>query len=146
MPSDNELSERLDEEVHDRVADILILLSEVSVGEYGGRLSTTLPENHPFGALNRGINDMVAALAESRAQTEKYQRELEEKLATIERQRSAIRELSTPIIEVWDGVLCLPVVGVLDTARSVEMTESLMRGVLDRKAHCVIIDITGIDV
>ncbi|HEY5950002.1 MAG TPA: STAS domain-containing protein [Kofleriaceae bacterium] len=146
MPSDNELSEELDSEVHDRVADILILLSEVSVGEYGGRLSTTLPENHPFGALNRGINDMVAALAESREQTEKYQRELEEKLTTIERQRSAIRELSTPIIEVWDGVLCLPVVGVLDTSRSVEMTESLMRAILDNKARCVIIDITGIDV
>jgi len=146
MGSDSDVPEEFESEVHDRVADILILLSEVSVGELGGRLSTTLPENDPFGALNRGINEMVAALAASRAQTETYQRELEEKLATIERQRSAIRELSTPIIEVWDGVLCLPVVGVLDTSRSVEMTESLMRSILDNKARCVIIDITGIDV
>ena len=144
--SDSQPPDDLDAEVYDRVADILIVLSDVSAGEYSGRLSTDLPETSPFGALNRGINEMVTALAESQSQSERYQRELEEKLQTIERQRAAIRELSTPIIEVWDGILCLPVVGVLDTSRSVEMTESLMRSVLDYKARCVIIDITGIDV
>ena len=135
-----------DDEVYDRVGDVLMILSEVSVGEYGGRLPLDLPETHPFGALNRGINEMVAALAHSHAQAQLYQRELEEKISMIERQRAAIRELSTPIIEVWDGILCLPVVGVLDTARSVEMTESLMRAIIENKARCVIIDITGIDV
>jgi rsbT co-antagonist protein RsbR len=146
MATDNDSPDEFDEEVNDRVGDVLMVLSEVSVGEYESRLATELPETHPFGALNRGINEMVAALATSRAQSEAYQRDLEEKVATIERQRSAIRELSTPIIEVWDSVLCLPVVGVLDTSRSVEMTESLMRSILDNKARCVIIDITGIDV
>jgi rsbT co-antagonist protein RsbR len=137
---------QFEDEVYDRVADILMILSEVSVGEYGGRLSLELPDSHPFGALNRGINEMVGALAQTQAQAQAYQRDLEEKIATIERQRAAIRELSTPIIEVWDGILCLPVVGVLDTSRSVEMTESLMRSILENKARCVIIDITGIDV
>lgn len=133
-------------EVYERVADILLILSEVAVGEYGSRLPTDLPPDHPFGALNRGINDMVTALAEAQSQALSYQRELEDKIATIERQRTAIRELSTPVIEVWDGILCLPVVGVLDTSRSVEMTESLMRAIIEVKARCVIIDITGIDV
>jgi len=146
MADDSDSSEGTGDEVYDRIADVLMLLADVSTGEYSGRLSSDLPESSPYGALNRGINEMVAALASSKAQTERYQRELEEKLVTIERQRAAIRELSTPIIEVWDGILCLPVVGVLDTSRSVEMTESLMRAVLERKAHCVIIDITGIDV
>lgn len=136
----------LDEEIYQCVADILLVLSGVSVGDFSGELPTGLPEDHPFGALNRGINAMVASLGEIQNQAESYQRELEEKIATIERQRIAIRELSTPIIEVWDGILCLPIVGVLDTARSVEMTESLMRAILDSKAKCVIIDITGIDV
>jgi rsbT co-antagonist protein RsbR len=140
------MSDDVNEVLYERVADILLILSEVSVGEYGSRISTDLPDNDPFGALNRGINDMVAALAEAQDQALAYQRELEEKIATIERQRAAIRELSTPIIEVWDGILCLPVVGVLDTSRSVEMTESLMRAIIDTKAKCVIIDITGIDV
>jgi rsbT co-antagonist protein RsbR len=47
---------------------------------------------------------------------------------------------------VWDGVLCLPVVGVMDTARSAEMTSSLLRAVMEKKTRCTIIDITGIDV
>jgi rsbT co-antagonist protein RsbR len=139
-------SSEFNEEVNDRIADVLMILSEVSVGEYGSRLGTELPEDHPFGALNRGLNEMVAILADAHEQGRAYQKELEEKLSTIDRQRAAIRELSTPIIEVWDGILCLPVVGVLDTSRSVEMTEALMRAIIDNKAKCVIIDITGIDV
>jgi rsbT co-antagonist protein RsbR len=72
--------------------------------------------------------------------------ELEEKLRTIEAQRLAINELSTPIMQVWDGVLCLPVVGLMDTARSAEMTQSLLQAVVEMKTKCCIIDITGIEV
>jgi rsbT co-antagonist protein RsbR len=117
--------DEFDSELFDSVADILLVLSAVAVGDYKSGLATDLPAVNPFGPLNRGINEMVAALAETQEQAERYQRELEEKIEMIERQRLAIRELSTPIIEVWEGILCLPVVGVLDTSRSVEMTESL---------------------
>jgi rsbT co-antagonist protein RsbR len=75
-----------------------------------------------------------------------YQKELEEKLETIERQRAAISELSTPVIEIWNGVICLPVVGVMDTARSAEMTEAILRATVEKNAKCTIIDITGIEV
>lgn len=143
---ENDLPDEFDGELFACVADILMMLSEVAVGEYDTRISSALPADHPLAGLASGINEMVAALGDSQTQAETYQRDLEEKLATIERQRAAIRELSTPIIEVWDGGLCMPIVGVLDTARSVEMTESLMRAILDKKARCVIIDITGIDV
>ena len=147
METDSESGmDEFDDELFDSVADILLVLSSVSVGDYRDELPTDLPDNNPFAALNRGINRMVSALSDTQDQAERYQRDLEDKIATIERQRIAIRELSTPIIEVWDGILCLPVVGVLDTSRSVEMTESLMRAILDSKARCVIIDITGIDV
>lgn len=139
-------SDELDPELFDNVADVLLLLSSVSVGDYSVRLPTDLPQSDPFGALNRGMNQMVSALAETHARSESYQRTLEEKIETVERQKIAIRELSTPIIQVWDGVLCMPIVGILDTNRSVEMTESLMRAILDQSARCVIIDITGIDV
>jgi rsbT co-antagonist protein RsbR len=145
IESESDLDE-FDTDLFDSVADILLVLSSVAVGDYKSGLPTDAPGDNPFGALNRGINEMVAALAETQNQAESYQRDLEEKIATIERQRLAIRELSTPIIEVWEGILCLPVVGVLDTARSVEMTEALMRAILDNKSRCVIIDITGIDV
>ena len=136
----------LDEVVADRISRILIALADVAIGDYSIRLEQDLPENHPLGALAIGINEMTAALENARRDSADAQRALEEKLATIEQQRNAIRELSTPIIEVWDGVLCLPVVGVIDTARSTEMTEALLRSVVEKKAACTIIDITGIEI
>ena len=61
-------------------------------------------------------------------------------------QQAAIRELSTPIIEVWAGVLCLPVVGIVDSQRSAEMTETLLETIVAKQARTAIVDITGIDV
>jgi len=131
--------------VLDRIADILVVLSEVTTSTFFSQLPA-LPDQDPFSVLYRGINEMAATLAESHKRSERYQNELLEKLATIEEQRVAIRELSTPVIEVWDGVLCLPVVGVMDTTRSAEMTEALLRAVVDKRARCAIIDVTGIEV
>jgi rsbT co-antagonist protein RsbR len=132
-------------EILDKIADVLIALSEVSVGIYR-RLSTDLPLSHPVGALFQGVNEMIEALQREKQSNANYQRELEEKLQTIERQRSSIRELSTPIIEIWDRILCLPIVGVMDTTRSGEMTDALLKAVVERAARCAIIDITGIDI
>jgi rsbT co-antagonist protein RsbR len=86
------------------------------------------------------------ALTEALAKHESANRELEAKLETIERQQAAIRELSTPIIEVWAGVLCLPVVGIVDSQRSAEMTETLLEMIVAKQARTAIVDITGIDV
>lgn len=73
-------------------------------------------------------------------------RELEDKLALIEEQRATIAQMSSPIMQIWEGVLCLPVVGLLDTARSAEMTDQLLNRVVDARARCVLVDVTGIDV
>jgi rsbT co-antagonist protein RsbR len=86
------------------------------------------------------------ALTEALAKHEAANRELEAKLETIERQQAAIRELSTPIIEVWAGVLCLPVVGIVDSQRSAEMTETLLEMIVAKQARTAIVDITGFDV
>ncbi len=134
------------EEIADRIANVLLALSDVGQGNFDVQLEVDLPEEHPLGALTHGINQMTSALAAERGEAHRLQRELEEKLALIERQRIAMRELSTPIIEVWEGVLCLPVVGVLDTVRSAEMTDALLETVVARSIDCAIVDITGIDV
>jgi rsbT co-antagonist protein RsbR len=128
-----------------RINEIIAVLQEVAGGRYPV-LDESLPEEDPFGLLYRGINETVMTLAEARERAISYQRELEDKLAVIELQRAAIRELSTPVIEVWGGVLCLPIVGVVDTARSAEMTDAVLRAVERGAARCLIIDITGIDV
>jgi rsbT co-antagonist protein RsbR len=136
----------ISEDLTERIANMLLALSEVEQGNYDFKLDSDLPEEHPLGALTHGINQMTQALALEQRDAVRLQRELEEKLALIERQRVAMRELATPIIEVWEGVLCLPVVGVVDTVRSTEMTDSLLEAVVAKSIDCTIVDITGIDV
>jgi rsbT co-antagonist protein RsbR len=136
-----------DNEILESVADALLVLSNVGFGDYTSRLILPGENCDPsLRSLFEGINEMILSLEQEKARSDAYQRELEEKLGTIEKQRIAIQELSTPIMEVWDGVLCLPVVGVMDTARSAEMTESLLNAVVEKKTRCCIIDITGIEV
>jgi rsbT co-antagonist protein RsbR len=141
-------NERLNvnEQITDHIANLLLALSDVGQGNFDVKLDLDFPEHHPLGALTHGIREMSSALAAERQDTLRLQHELEQKVALIERQRVAMRELSTPIIEVWEGVLCLPIVGVLDTVRSTEMTDALLEVVVAKSIECTIIDLTGIDV
>jgi rsbT co-antagonist protein RsbR len=132
--------------VRERITDVLVALSAIGAGSLEERLPKLADPDDPFAALYEGINEVVDTLASSQARLEASQRELEDRIDTIEKQRHAIRELSTPVIEVWEGVLCLPVVGVVDTVRSAEMTESLLRTVIDKKTRYAIVDVTGIEV
>lgn len=59
-------------------------------------------------------------------------------------QRGTIEELETPVIQVWQGILALPIVGVLDTARAQRMNETLLQRVVDTGSEIVILDITGV--
>ncbi len=68
------------------------------------------------------------------------------KRETIDRQAAAIRELSTPILEVWDDVLVLPIIGAVDTHRSEELMASLLASIVRMRAKWAIIDVTGVDV
>ncbi len=62
----------------------------------------------------------------------------------IEEQNRAILEMSTPVIRVRLGVVLVPIVGVLDTARSARLTETVLASVAEHEAHVVIIDVTGV--
>jgi rsbT co-antagonist protein RsbR len=95
---------------------------------------------------NEDLDRLASDLSQAKRDEEERSRELAEKLATIELQRSAIRELYTPIMEVWNGILCLPIVGIMDTTRSADMTDALLRAVVRTRARAAIIDITGIEV
>jgi len=95
------------------------------------------------------VEDMAGAQKSLEAALGRYEtanRELAEKLATIENQQSAMRELSSTIIEVWEGILCLPVVGIVDTQRSAEMSAVLLDSIVARRARLAIVDLTGVDV
>ena len=64
----------------------------------------------------------------------------------VERQRQTISELQTPVIQVWERILALPIIGSLDTARTQEMSEALLQKIVDTGAEIVLLDITGVPV
>jgi rsbT co-antagonist protein RsbR len=69
-----------------------------------------------------------------------------EKANLIARLRLALRDLSAPILEVWDDVLALPIIGVVDSQRSSEMTARLLEEVSRSQVRFVILDLTGVDI
>lgn len=124
--------------------ELLTALRAVTQGQLTHRLPVRFPDSHPVGALAMSINAMTEALSEARMKSEHYLNDLVDKVATIERQQAAIQELSTPIIEVWTGVLCVPVVGALDSGRATELTRTLLERIAQNKTPYAIIDVTGI--
>ena len=73
--------------------------------------------------------------------TEVYQKGREE---VILRQQQEMLELSTPVVKLWDGVLALPMIGTLDSARTQVVMESLLQRIVETEADVAIIDITGV--
>ncbi|MGK4000225.1 PAS domain-containing protein [Sorangium sp. So ce1024] len=78
-------------------------------------------------------------------ENKRVERELRDKIALIEQQRAVIRALSTPIIEVWDRVLTVPMLGALDGARAGVVMEDLLADVSRRGARFAILDLTGVE-
>lgn len=69
---------------------------------------------------------------------------LEEKERTIEAQQEELRQTSTPITEIWDGVLTLPIIGTLDSQRTMMVMEKLLSRIEQDRASVVVIDVTGV--
>ena len=64
--------------------------------------------------------------------------------AVINRQQEELLELSTPVVKLWDGILALPMIGTLDSARTQVVMESLLQRIVETGSETAIIDITGV--
>jgi len=73
--------------------------------------------------------------------TETYQKARED---VIRRQQQDLMELSTPVVQLWDGILALPLIGTLDSERTQVVMESLLNRIVETGASIAIIDITGV--
>jgi rsbT co-antagonist protein RsbR len=73
--------------------------------------------------------------------TEMYLKTREE---IIRRQQEEMLELSTPVVKLWDGILALPVIGTLDSARTQVVMEALLENIVKTNSKVAIIDITGV--
>jgi rsbT co-antagonist protein RsbR len=70
-----------------------------------------------------------------------HQKRREEVIA---RQQQELLELSTPVVELWDGILALPLIGTLDSARTQVVMENLLERIVETSAKIAIIEITGV--
>src|SRR6202165_3395424 len=69
---------------------------------------------------------------------------VEERERIIRQQQEAIRELSTPVLQVRERLLILPIIGVIDPQRARQLTEQLLRAIRANRAKVVVIDVTGV--
>jgi rsbT co-antagonist protein RsbR len=95
-----------------------------------------------FGTLNR-ILDAYEPAANRIAHTVAVGF-VQERERVIRQQQEAIRELSTPVLQVRERLLILPIIGVIDPQRARQLTEQLLRGIRTNRAKVVVIDITGV--
>jgi rsbT co-antagonist protein RsbR len=105
------------------------------------RLATELPDPTQARAAYQSVEKLVAfdmALA-----MDTY---IAAQLDALARHQAAIRELSTPVIRLYPGVLLLPLIGTIDTHRADQLLEAVLLKVVDEQAHVIIIDIAGVPV
>ena len=69
---------------------------------------------------------------------------IRERENVVRQQQEAIRELSTPVLQVREGLLILPIIGVIDSLRAKQLTEQLLRAIRTLRAKAVVVDITGV--
>jgi rsbT co-antagonist protein RsbR len=131
------------------------ILQAAATGDYSKRCETAShagsPDN-PLATLVPSINlllDDLQAQKDVRSRVEAELRNtihfLQEQAETIRRQGQAIRRLSTPVLEVWEGIIVLPIIGVVHQERGRKVMEKLLQHVSAQNTRCAILDITGVD-
>ena len=118
------------------VVGIVLLLRDV--------LARSLFEKYQadFGLLNRVLDAYEPAA--NRIATTVAVGFVQERERVIRQQQEAIRELSTPVLQVRERLLILPIIGIVDSERARQLTEQLLRGVRSNRAKVVVMDITGV--
>src|SRR6266700_4790140 len=135
-----DLSERIiprGVETHE-VLGIVLLLRDVLARSLFKKYQTD------FGMLNR-VLDAYEPAANRIANTVGVSF-VQERERIIREQQEAIRELSTPVLQVRERLLILPIIGVIDPQRARQLTEQLLRGIRANRAKVVVVDITGVPV
>jgi rsbT co-antagonist protein RsbR len=124
-------------ETHEVIGIVLLLrdvLARSLFAKYQGNfahLNRILDAYEP--AVNRISNTVAVGFVQERERV-------------IREQQEAIRVLSTPVLQVRERLLILPIIGVIDPQRARQLTEQLLRGIRTNRAKVVVIDITGVPV
>lgn len=143
-------------DVFEKAWQIETVLQAASAGDYSQRCDTSITASFaddPLTTITPAINLLLGDLQAKERKRIKAEEQLKEtidelrdKLRTIEEQARSIRELSTPVMEIWTDILLLPIVGVVDTQRSMEIMNNLLEAIVASQSRCVIVDVTGVEV
>lgn len=117
----------------ERIENIEDVLASAAVGDFG---EIEIINDDALASIEMGMNMVLSDLKSQIAKNAEL----------IDRQRETIQTLSTPVITIWDGVLTLPIIGIVDSRRTEEMMETLLNEVIATQSKSVIIDITGVEV
>lgn len=126
--------------------EIVVEVSERSLDDELRELAAT--EQATSSDLHRLLGELKASGAAREtalADRDRMVKEMQDKLEIIEEQRRAIQALSTPIIQLWDEILAVPVVGAIDGERTARMMEKLLEAIIQSKARFAILDVTGVE-
>jgi rsbT co-antagonist protein RsbR len=137
MPPDDVKKIRADEEQVLTARTVLAYEEEVTTPEGRRHFATIkLPVYDANGALI-GVGGYIMD------NTERKEREAEQQ-RLIAAQQATLREVSTPLLPIADGVLAMPLIGAIDAERAHQIIESLLHGIATHRAHTAILDVTGI--
>jgi rsbT co-antagonist protein RsbR len=120
----------------DEVVGIVLLLRDVLARSLFAKYQADFKQlNHILDAYEPAANRIANTVAVGFVQ---------ERERIIRQQQEAIRELSTPVLQVRERLLILPIIGLIDPQRARQLTEQLLRGIRTNRARVVVIDITGV--
>ncbi len=111
-----------------------------------GRTEEEPPQDEELLCTSTFANQLASAIVrvQSDRERERHIAALERAYETQNRLLQTVRELSTPVIPVHDGILVVPLVGTIESTRSVQVMESLLHSIQRERAWVVILDITGV--
>jgi rsbT co-antagonist protein RsbR len=93
-----------------------------------------------------GIITDITDIKHRREELKLLENDINEKKAIIEAQAALLDQLSAPVIQVWESVLLIPLIGVLDSRRAAQVLESMLEAIAANSAEILIVDITGVPV
>jgi len=128
-----------------RDAELVIKAPQLEKPKWIIASAVPMPNNQAI-CVSRDITERKQLEQDLEQRNQELAVQMRENTDLIERLRLAVDELSTPVLELWDDILALPVVGVVDTVRSARMMEKILSEVVSRRCRAVILDVTGVDV
>ena len=131
--------------VKERLKSLLDVVQSVSAGDFSVRVEIPEEEDE-FTALSIALERMIDELIEANRVSGERMARLQAAVEEKERLLETVGELSSPVIQVWEDVLVMPLVGAIDSTRAARIMEDLLTGITKYQAEIVIIDITGVPV